>query len=239
MKGLQNKKILLVNDKEFFRTFLSDVLQDFGYKVFTANHGEDALAILRQNNFNFDLYIVDLHIPYLIGLDLIQIIRKERPIIPVIAVTSMYKRQDDIAALKDLNVNSFLYSCTPIEDILYSVNQKLYPQEYNKRLNNRQILHFSLKFKHNGEIHPGNSFNITEKGIYIVSDYLPATGDSIAVELDLPGADFLIKTKAIVKHIVTDELVGQPRGFGVVFEKLKNEEYEKFKKYLFNLKAES
>ncbi len=59
-------RILVMDDEEFVIDITSHMLSDLGYRVKTAQHGEDALALYREaleRNDRFDAVILDLTIP--------------------------------------------------------------------------------------------------------------------------------------------------------------------------------
>jgi eukaryotic-like serine/threonine-protein kinase len=66
--------ILVVDDEEGMRRFLSKVLEKLGYQVETASDGEAAIQQLKRRRF--DLVITDLKMPDLDGVDLLQTIRE-------------------------------------------------------------------------------------------------------------------------------------------------------------------
>jgi serine/threonine-protein kinase len=66
--------ILVVDDEEGMRRFLSKVLSKLGYEVETASDGE--LAIQQLKRRHFDLVITDLKMPDLDGVDLLQTIQE-------------------------------------------------------------------------------------------------------------------------------------------------------------------
>jgi CheY-like chemotaxis protein len=88
MNGPQGKTILVVDDEEDIREFLSTVLRDAGFDVVTAADGEEALQQVEA--IAPDFISVDLVMPRKTGLEFLYELR-ERPEwkgIPVMVVTS-------------------------------------------------------------------------------------------------------------------------------------------------------
>jgi CheY-like chemotaxis protein len=88
MKGPRDKTILVVDDEEDIREFLSAVLEDSGFTVVTAADGEEALE--RVEAAAPDFISVDLVMPRKTGLEFLYELR-ERPVwrdVPVMVVTS-------------------------------------------------------------------------------------------------------------------------------------------------------
>jgi len=59
----RNETVLLVDDEEFIRELGGDVLGQAGYTVLTANDGEQALEVYRQEQNRIDMVILDLIMP--------------------------------------------------------------------------------------------------------------------------------------------------------------------------------
>jgi len=82
------KTILVVDDEETIRSLIKRIMQDAGYDVTTAANGEEALNILsQQKERSPDLVILDIMMPGLNGLEVLDIIRG-RFDIPVIMLTA-------------------------------------------------------------------------------------------------------------------------------------------------------
>jgi two-component system cell cycle sensor histidine kinase/response regulator CckA len=58
-----NESVLLVDDEEWIRDYAREVLTEYGYTVYTASSGEEALAIYNSSNSSFDLVILDIGMP--------------------------------------------------------------------------------------------------------------------------------------------------------------------------------
>jgi DNA-binding NtrC family response regulator len=71
------KLILIAEDDDLFRSFLSTVLKEEGHHVEEARDGKEGLSKLRGGEF--DLVISDLKMPGLSGMDLLREGKKEKP----------------------------------------------------------------------------------------------------------------------------------------------------------------
>lgn len=79
--------VLLVEDEATVRRSVSRMLTRAGYRVLEARHGADALLILGSHGDDIHLLITDLRMPELGGHELIGAMRKDRPTLPVIAMS--------------------------------------------------------------------------------------------------------------------------------------------------------
>ncbi len=78
-------KILLVEDEVDVRNFLSDELVDRRFSVTAVGNGAD--AIVAAVDERFDLYLLDMMLPGLDGVQLIRVLRKVTPGVPILGLT--------------------------------------------------------------------------------------------------------------------------------------------------------
>ncbi len=82
---LGKTKILFVDDEKRFRETWHRLLTGRGYDVTTAENGQIALDILSKSRV--DIVILDLKIPVMSGEEVLEVIAKEYPDIPVVIIT--------------------------------------------------------------------------------------------------------------------------------------------------------
>lgn len=90
--------ILVVDDYVVTQRVLSTQLRKGGYDVTTAGSGQEALVYLTQRNF--DLAIIDVAMPEMDGITLLQKLRQGRnaPQLPVIILTASVLDEDRVRA---------------------------------------------------------------------------------------------------------------------------------------------
>jgi DNA-binding response OmpR family regulator len=126
-KGL-HREILIVDDKEFIRTLLSDFFSFNGYEVFLAINGKEALDIIK--NKSFSLVITDMDMPLMDGIELVKRIRKINISLPIIGMSIENKESEFLKAgadhflLKPFNFNH-------LKSILHSIFEE---NIFSKRL---------------------------------------------------------------------------------------------------------
>ena len=79
-------KILLLEDDALFGETLIDLLEDDGYEVSHVLNGQDAFDITYRSKF--DLYLLDINVPIVSGLSLLQELRAADDETPAIFLTS-------------------------------------------------------------------------------------------------------------------------------------------------------
>lgn len=87
-------RVLLVEDSMFFQNIEKSYLEAAGYKVITANHGNDALEKLE--NHSVDVVVTDLDMPYCNGFELTETLKSNAAWknLPVMALTSLSGEED-------------------------------------------------------------------------------------------------------------------------------------------------
>lgn len=83
------KKILIVDDDQYLRELYEEILKDAGYEVLTAVDGEEGVA--KVNSTNFDLILLDVMMPKMDGLHVLQTLKASGkiPAIKVILLTNL------------------------------------------------------------------------------------------------------------------------------------------------------
>jgi PAS domain S-box-containing protein len=83
----KGQHVLCVDDDDAMRRVLRRKLRRLGYQVSTSSSGEHALRRIRDVRASFDLVLTDLYMPGVSGLDVADIVRRERPSVPVLILT--------------------------------------------------------------------------------------------------------------------------------------------------------
>ncbi len=86
-----SNKILIVEDDIALLESLEDLLEDSGYSVKTATNSDDALNLTFNNQF--DLYLLDINIPFTNGIELLKSLRDADDKTPAIFLTSYKEKQ--------------------------------------------------------------------------------------------------------------------------------------------------
>ena len=97
---MSDKVIMHVEDNEYNRKIVRDLLSKSNYELLEAQDGEAALDALTRRRP--DLILMDVQLPKLSGLEVIRRIRADPSLttIPVIAITSFALSGDDQRALE-------------------------------------------------------------------------------------------------------------------------------------------
>lgn len=104
--NLRDKKILVVEDNELIRILTRNVLTNYQAEICEVENGVDALRKLE--NYNFDLILMDIQMPFIDGIETTRFIREVLDIeIPVIALTANAS-QNDLDRCLSAGMNDFI-----------------------------------------------------------------------------------------------------------------------------------
>ena len=98
--------ILICEDNRLALKTLTVVLEREGFKPDTAENGNDAMTLLKKNVY--DMIVVDIHLPYHSGLELVKFLRSElKSNTPVLIVTAFSDQQMQRQA-GELGINGYI-----------------------------------------------------------------------------------------------------------------------------------
>ncbi|MCB0163328.1 MAG: response regulator, partial [Anaerolineae bacterium] len=88
--------VLVVDDEQPLRDFVSRNLQKRNFEVYTAANGLEALAVFNANRI--DLVIMDLMMPHMDGLEAIRQIR-QASVTPIVVLSALGEEHHKVQAL--------------------------------------------------------------------------------------------------------------------------------------------
>ncbi len=107
-----NKVILTIDDEYYIRQSIKSYLEDFGFIVFEADNGKNGLEVF--NSQKIDLVMVDLRMPEMNGLEVLQTIKAQSPDTPLIVASGTGNIS---AVVEALHLGAWDYILKPIEDM--------------------------------------------------------------------------------------------------------------------------
>lgn len=113
----QNKTILVIDDEKGYRDFYKFILEPIGYTVSTASDGEEGLKMALEHNY--DLILLDVHMPKMRGPEVLTAIKKEKPNQTVVIFSSSSDPTFSFEnTAKEMGAFDCLYKPIDLEDIL-------------------------------------------------------------------------------------------------------------------------
>ena len=83
----ENKHILVVEDNKINQMITRKILEKRNFKCQVVDNGMDAIKLVETNDF--DVVLMDIHMPGISGIEATQEIRKFKPQLPIIALTAV------------------------------------------------------------------------------------------------------------------------------------------------------
>lgn len=85
----KGETVMVVDDEPAVLEMTKGILQHYGYKVVTANHGADALALYSQCKERVKVVLMDMMMPVMDGPTAIRELKVRTPALPVIAISGL------------------------------------------------------------------------------------------------------------------------------------------------------
>ena len=101
-------KILVIDDSDMMRRFLSEALASAGHDVVVASNGREGVAAFERTHV--DLVITDLYMPDRDGIEVLLDVKRLEPALPIIVMSAggAYVRSDELAAAQLLGATVVL-----------------------------------------------------------------------------------------------------------------------------------
>jgi DNA-binding NtrC family response regulator len=139
--------LLLVDDETDFRESACRYLKRIGFRVDEAEDGEEALNI--TVNKNFDVVILDIHMPGMSGIDVLKgLMQRESPP-KVIMLTGGGTIENAVESIK-LGAYDFLTKPAKLDDLTRLVKRACETQELEKE--NRQLKEYIKRQSHSADM---------------------------------------------------------------------------------------
>ncbi len=220
---MRKHKILVVDDEHLIRWSLEQNLKKQGYEVLTAGSGEDALRTLREETP--DLVLLDIQLPGINGLEVLEKIKEMEEEVIVIMITALGVLE---TAVKAMRLGAYDYVNKPfnLDELAIVIRKALEAGELK-----REVAHLrseqSRKYGVNNIIaesrHMKNVLSMVEKvaksdasTIFIQGE--SGTGKELiakAIHFESSRADkpfMAINCAAVPETLLESELMGHERG---------------------------
>ncbi len=108
-----DQSVLVVDDNPDLRTYVSSILRQQGYEVFTARNGAEGFAVTQEKRPH--LIVTDLMMPKVSGLDMIKMIREDAALrgTPIVLLTA---KADENTHLEGMEQGADAYLSKPFND---------------------------------------------------------------------------------------------------------------------------
>lgn len=221
----ENARILSVDDSDTNNILIKQLLKDSKATVDTASGGQEALKLIRSNNY--DLLLIDYMMPHMNGIELLQEIRRQFPFyeeIPAIIVS---------ANVSSINMQPFIdagfktYISKPIEKAFLD---KIVENNLPKHLISYEYLANTRTMSENAEMYG----NILEKYDISISEGLKYMNDNLsqyAFVAELITKEYIKNKNRIEAYYAAGDI----KNFGICVHALKGNAKYVGAKSLFEL----
>jgi PAS domain S-box-containing protein len=124
--------ILTIEDEPYIRQSIKSFFEDYGFVVLEAENGKQGIEVF--NAHSPDLVLLDLRMPKMNGIEVLEVLKARNPDIPLVVASGTGNRESVAQALR-LGANDYIFK--PIEDmtVLYHSIQKCLKESQLKKEN--------------------------------------------------------------------------------------------------------
>ncbi len=172
-------KILILEDDELFASTLEDFLSDEGFEVDIAFDGEECLS--KNYEKNYDLYIFDINVPKINGLELLQQLRKSQDNTPTIFLTS-YKDKDTLQDAFFKGCDDYLKKPVDLDELLLRIKALL--KRNKKQFDNIKLSENIVFNPQNKRVYEDNiDLNLSMKILELLELFIENRGNIVTKEM--------------------------------------------------------
>jgi putative two-component system response regulator len=108
------KHIVTTDDDPAIRKILQTILMREGYDVTACKDGSELTAVLRRKSDKIDLILLDIKMPGLSGIELLELIQKQYPFVPIVMLTAF---SDLDTGMKTIRLGASDYLAKPVSRV--------------------------------------------------------------------------------------------------------------------------
>ncbi len=137
MERFKRWKVLLLEDNELFAESIKDFLEDKDFDIDIVVDGEEAISQSYYNNY--DIYLLDINVPFVNGVDFLRMIRRSGDERPTIFITS-HQDKDTLIKGYESGCDDYMKKPIDLEELYYRIQVLL---------NRRRTLQSKVEFGKN------------------------------------------------------------------------------------------
>jgi two-component system response regulator AtoC len=220
---VRKQKILVVDDEHLIRWSLEQNLKKQGYDVFAAGTGEEALKVVREESP--DLMLLDIQLPGISGLEVLEKVKEGEEEIIVIMVTALGVLE---TAVKAMRMGAYDYINKPfnLDELAIVIRKALETSELKKEvahLRSEQSRRYGISNLVGNSRHMKNVLTMVEKiarsdASTVLIQGESGTGKELiakAIHYESSRADkpfMAINCAAVPETLLESELMGHEKG---------------------------
>lgn len=100
-----SKKVLVVDDSDFMRRMIKDIVSKEGHEIYETKDGKECVEFLE--NEQVDICILDIAMPVMDGLEALRLIRDQYPKLKIVMLSAKCT-EDDVREALELGADGFV-----------------------------------------------------------------------------------------------------------------------------------
>lgn len=124
------KKVLLVEDDMMMQRIIQTALAKEGFAVHVAKNGKEAIEVLRENDYAYDLMIADIMMPFINGFELVNHVKKSEKgdDISVIIISSLNNEESVLQGF-ELGADDYVKKPLIPSELIVRVKRLMFPKK--------------------------------------------------------------------------------------------------------------
>src|SRR5581483_1070094 len=118
--------ILLVDDEPAVRDSVQRTLERCGYRVITAAHGTEGMAVFSERQHDLSAILTDMMMPSKNGPELVRFVRSVNPKMPILGMTGLPDRKG-VNGMDHLDLEAMLIKPFGSDQLLNALQKALHP----------------------------------------------------------------------------------------------------------------
>lgn len=218
---------MVADDSKLFLFLSETIFKRIGSRVVTATSGMQALQL--ANELVPDIIVLDLIMPDIRGDEVCAKLRADPKTkdIPIIIVT-VCSSPEEIEKCMKAGCDDFISKPIDQESLLRKVGDLL---NIPHRKQIRILVRIDVKAKGGGKSFFGTTENMSEGGMFLISDYLIDSGNPVKLRFFLPGSKEEIYANAEVLR-VDKESYKRSYGYGLRFSDISEESLKRIHQFI-------
>lgn len=124
--------ILVVDDEEFMRDLICEILIILGYGVTYCEDGEKAIQYFKKKHHTIDIVILDMIMPNMSGYDCFYNLKEIDSSVPVV-ISSGYSPDSDVQEIMNKGAKAFLQKPYSLNELDRIIDKILKTENHKKR----------------------------------------------------------------------------------------------------------
>ncbi|MBI2835359.1 MAG: PilZ domain-containing protein [Acidobacteria bacterium] len=165
---MTSKTVVVADDVAYVRDRFASALENAGHRAIPVRSAAELFARVRADAGRIDLLLIDLHLPYATGVEIVRTIRKfDEGRLPILVFSGTITSAQEVRELSELGVAGYVNEYSADEHILPALAPHLFPDNFNRRSSPRVVLGIPVAYRHANTIAAALTLNLGKGGVAI------------------------------------------------------------------------